>query len=242
MHTILMEKCPVGASKQLGTQGLRKCTQAATMPTQQCAANGLRVVPTSSRGFLKDRKIEGRRTLATAVVTLNTWSFEFHQTMAAAEKARLTIVRAQNSAYRVIAQTVLWAPFHVVIRETEKLVALLELVETYPSSILLEEDAAAMPQSLHELFRKMCIVIQLSEEKGLHEGFILKHYIPRLGNLTQQINGFAVRFEDAQNKLRSRVPADAVLQYQESFAAYGNCEPVAEESTEDDVKSNLLRF
>lgn len=237
-----MEKCPGGASKQLGTQGLRKCAQAATMPTQRCAANEFRAVPASNRDSLKDRIAERRRTLATAVVTLNTWSFEFHQTMAAAEKARLTITKAQNSAYRVIAQTVLYVPFRVVTRETQKLIGLLEYLETCPSSILLEEEAASIPQSLHELFRKMCIVIQLSEEKGLHEGFILKHYIPRLSDLTQQINGFASRFEDAQNKLRSRVPAEAVPQYQEIFAAYGNCAPIVEECTEDDVKSNLLRF
>ena len=70
--------------------------------------------------------------MATAVVNLNSWSFEYHQTMAAAEKARLTIVSAQQSAYRVIAQTILWAPFHVVTRETEKPTHLLEVLGDLP--------------------------------------------------------------------------------------------------------------
>ena len=163
--------------------------------------------------------------------------------MAAAEKARLTIVSAQQVGLLRDCADNFVGSISCSHAQTEKLISLLEVLETYPSAHLLEEDAASMPQSLHELFRKMCSVIELSEEKGLHEGFILKHYIPHLGNLTQQINGFAMRFEDAQNKLRTRVPADAVPQYQESFAAYGNCEPAVEESTEDDVKSShLLRF
>ncbi len=180
---------------------------------------------------------------------MNAWSLEYqsHKTMAAAEHARLKVAQTQQlttpKVIRVIAELLLWLPFHSVTRDTEKLVSLLEEMEKYPSSVLLEDDTVTIPQSLYELFKKMCAVILHTESVDLHEGFLLKGYIERLRDLSQQINGFAVRYEDAQNKLRSRVPADQVPAYQESFAAYGNCGPKPEQTVDDDdVKSELLHF
>ncbi|MBV9888863.1 MAG: hypothetical protein JO119_20155 [Acidobacteria bacterium] len=179
--------------------------------------------------------------MATAVVTLDAWSIEYHETMAAAERARQDVEKWQERAVRLVAEVFLYWPFAKVTGDTEKLIGLLEKLESYPSSIFLEDRAASIPASLHELFRTMCVVIQEAEECGLHNG-MLKKNINKLRNMSQQVNGFALRFEDAQIKLVSRVPADQVAAYQDSFAAYRNASLVAEDAAEDDDKSELLHF
>jgi len=184
--------------------------------------------------------------MSTAVFPLNAWSLEYYQTMAATERARLNVARTQRHAapraVRFIAEACLWYPFFAMTRVTEKLVSLLEEFEARPASVLLEEDVEKMPQELHDLFKRICIVIQQTEAVGLSDGHLLKNNITKLGELSQQINGFAVRFEDAQSKLRARVPTERVPHYQDSFAAYGSCEPAPEQATDDDVKRELLRF
>lgn len=184
--------------------------------------------------------------MSAVALALNVWSLEYYQTMAAAERARLNLAKTQRYAtpryIRFLAEAFLWYPFVAVTRDTEKLVSLLEKFETYPASILLEEDVERMPQELHNLFKKMCVVIQQTEAVGLREGRLLKTNIAKLAELSRQISGFAGRFEDAQNKLRSRVPAEQVQHYQDSFAAYESCELVPEHATDDDKKSTLLRF
>lgn len=181
--------------------------------------------------------------MSTAAMTLNV---EYYQTMKTAERARLTVARTQKYStplhLRIFGQLLLMYPFYAVTRDTEKLVSCLKNVETYPASILLEEDVEKMPQELQELFKKMCRVIQQTDVVGLRDGILVRGNIARLGELSQQIKGFADRFADAQSKLRSRVPAEQVQAYQESFAAYGNCGPSSEQFTEDDEKSTLLRF
>lgn len=184
--------------------------------------------------------------MSTAALTMNLWNVEYYQTMKAAERARLTVARTQQYAtpqhIRFVAEVVLWYPFFAVTRDLAKLVSLLEEFETYPASVLLEEDTERMPQELEGLFKRMCRVIQKTEIVGLRDGRLLKNNITKLSDLSQQIKGYADRFADAQEKLRSRVPAEQVHQYQESFAAYRNCEPTSEEFTDDDSKSTLLRF
>src|SRR5437879_6388965 len=179
--------------------------------------------------------------MATAALTMNV---EYYQTMKAAERARLTVARTQEIPHQVrfVAELVLWYPFFAVTRDSAKLVSLLEKFETYPATVLLEEDVERMPQELEDLFKKMCRAIRQTEIAGLRDGRLLKNNITKLGDLGQQIKGYADRFADAQNKLRSRAPAEQVRHYQESFAAYGNCEPTPEQFTDDDVKSKLLRF
>jgi hypothetical protein len=184
--------------------------------------------------------------MATAVLPLNYFNLEYYQTMKATERARLTVARTQNHAVprhiRIFAEVVLWYPFFAVTRDTAKLVSLLEKFETLPASVLLEEDGEKMPQELQDLFKKMCHVIQQTEVVGLRDGLLIKNSVTKLGDLSQQIKGYADRFADAQNKLRSRVPEEQVQHYQEAFAAYGNCKPTPEQFTEDDKKSQLLRF
>jgi hypothetical protein len=186
--------------------------------------------------------------MSTAALTLNAWSLEYqsYKTIASAEHARLQVAKNQHlstpKVVRVAAQLFLWPAFHAVTSNLEKLVELLEKMEACPSSVLLEDETVTIPSSLNDLFRKMCAVIQHIESADLHDGFFLKHYIDKWRVLSQQINGFAVRYEDAQNKLRSRVPADQVSNYQESFAAYGHCGPKPEQADDDDVKSELLHF
>ncbi len=179
--------------------------------------------------------------MTTAVMTLDAWSIEYHETMAAAERARQDVEKWQERALRFAAEVFLYWPFAKVTKDTGKLIGLLEMLESYPSSILLEERAASIPASLHDLFRAMCNVIQEAEEHGLNKG-ILKKNISKLRQMSQQINGFALRFEDAQRKLNSRVPADQIGAYQDSFAAYRNATLVTEDATEDDAKSELLHF
>ena len=183
--------------------------------------------------------------MSTAALTLNVWNVEYYQTMKTTERVRLTVARTQGYAIprhiRFLAEVVLWYPFHAVTRDATKLVSLLEKFETCPASVLLEEDVEKMPQELQELFKKVCRVIRQTEVVGLRDGRLLKNNIDKLSELGQQISGYADRFADAQNKLRSRVPAEQVQHYQEAFAAYGNCEPAPEEFS-DDVKRPLLRF
>lgn len=184
--------------------------------------------------------------MSTAVLPLNPWNLEYYQTMAAAERARMHVAKTQQYAVprtiRFVAEAILWYPFFAVTRDMGKLVSMLENFETHPASTLLEEDVEKMPKELRDLFKKMCVVIQQTETVGLRDGFLLRNNLTKLGELSQQINGFAVRFEDAQNKLRSRVSAEQVPHYQASFAAYGNSRPEAEQATDDDVKHELLRF
>jgi len=99
-----------------------------------------------------------------------------------------------------------------------------------------------MPQELEGLFKRLCRIIQQTEVVGLRDGRLLKNNITKLSELSQQIKCYADRFADAQEKLRSRVPAEQVQHYQEAFAAYRSCEPTSEEFTDDDAKSTLLRF
>jgi hypothetical protein len=181
-----------------------------------------------------------------ATATLSIWNVEYYQTMKSAERARLTVTRTQQYTLphhvRFVAEVFLWYPFFAVARDTRKLVSLLEKVETYPSSVLLEEDTERMPQELEGLFKRMCRIIQQTEVVGLRDGRLLKSNITKLSELSQQVKGYADRFADAQEKLRSRVPAEQVQHYQESFAAYRSCEPTSEEFTDDDAKKKLLRF
>lgn len=181
-----------------------------------------------------------------ALNPVNAWNLEYYHTMAAAERARLNVAKTQRYAVprtlRFVAEVFLVYPFYAVTRDTEKLVSLLEEFETFPASVLLQEDTEKMPEELHDLFKKMCAVIQKTEVVGLRNGRILRNSITKMAALSQQISGFAVRFEDAQNKLRSRVPAEQVPQYQESFAAYSVCAPTVDQATEEDVKRELLRF
>jgi len=158
-------------------------------------------------------------------------------------------VAAKTKSYTIPKHVGLFAelglvlPFYIVTHDTKKLVALLERMETFPSSVLLEEDALTIPQSLQELFKKMCTVIQKTEAIGLHDGLFLKKFVKQWADLSQQIHGFAVRYEDAQEKLVNRVPAEQVAAYQASFAAYANCRPKASQGVhEDDRDSELLHF
>jgi hypothetical protein len=179
--------------------------------------------------------------MATAVVTLRAWSIEYHETMAAAERTRQDVEKWHERAVRFVAEAFLYRPFGKVANDIEKLIGLLDQLESYPSSILLDERAATIPASLHDLFRTMCGVIAAAERCGFHKG-MLKNRVNKLKQLSQQISGFAIRFEDAQQKLRSRVPDADVKAYQESFAAYRSTKLVTDEATEDDERSELLHF
>jgi hypothetical protein len=179
--------------------------------------------------------------MATAVMTLDAWKIEYYETMAAAERARQDVEKWEERAVRLVAEFFLYWPFAKVTSDTGKLIVLLEKLESYPSSILLEERAADIPASLHGLFRAMCNVIQEAEEHGLNKG-LLKKNINKLRQMSQHVNGFAVRFEDAQRKLTSRVAPEEVEAYNESIAAYRSASMVAEVATEDDERSELLHF
>lgn len=178
--------------------------------------------------------------MATMVLT---WGIQYHQTMAAAETAHRDVVeKAQSDGRHLLAEAILWLPFRAVTKKSAALVLLLEQFETLPSTVLLAEEAKTIPQGLHELFKTMCIVLQKTEALGLSDGILLKKYIRRLGEISQQINTFAVRFEDAQKKLLSRIPPEEVPAYRESFEAYWGADLKSSEATEEDVKVGQLRF
>lgn len=184
--------------------------------------------------------------MSTEALTMNVWNIEYYQTMKATERARLKVARTQEYApprhIRLLAEVFLWYPFFAVTRDSTKLVSLLEGFEKFPASILLDEDVENMPAELQELFKKICRVIQLTDHVGLRDGFLLKGRIDKLSDMSQHIKGYADRFADAQTKLRSRVPAEQVQEYRDSFAAYANGKPTPDEFTDEDVKSTLLRF
>lgn len=181
-------------------------------------------------------------------MTLNKWNVGYLETMKAAEKARQNVAAKTNSYalprhVRWFMQLDLVWPFMTVTRDTRKLVSLLELMETFPSSFLLEEYALEFPQSLQELFKKMSTVLQKTESAGLHQGLVLKGYVKDLATLNQEIGEFAARYSDAQQKLLSRVPAEHVEAYKTSFAAYANCHPKPSQGVhEDDLDTELLHF
>ncbi len=183
--------------------------------------------------------------MATAVITWNTWNVEYYETMAAAERARQKVAEAQSMrlpmGMLVFAEAILWYPFRRVTHDTEKLVSLLEKLESYPSSDVLQEDADKMPESLRELFRKMCEVLQKTESLGLSERKLLRDYFRRMGELSQTINDFAERYEDAHKKLQARVSPQEALHYREAYEAYWNTELKSDQATEDDVKDTVPR-
>ena len=176
---------------------------------------------------------------AGALTTLNV---EYYETMAATEKVRGAVVKAQDGFVRGLGSLILWFPFWAVTRETEKLVSGLTMLETLPSSILLDKEAEKIPESLRELFQKMCEVLQKSEAEGLHKSSVLGGYVARLNELSRIIIGFADRFADAQIKLRSRVLPEQMEHYKESFEAYRNCELMPEQPTDEDVKRPVLHI
>jgi len=175
--------------------------------------------------------------MATMVLT---WGIEYHKTMVAAEKARRDVTMPKG--WRVAAELFLWYPFHKVTTKSAGLVSLLEKFETLPSTVLLQEETKTIPQELNELFKTMCFVLQQTEAIGLSDGIVLKKYMGRLGAISQQINTFAVRFEDAQRKLLSRIPAEEVPAYRDSFEAYWGSNLKSSEATDDDVKVGQLHF
>jgi hypothetical protein len=183
--------------------------------------------------------------MATAVISWSTWSVEYYETMAAAERARLKVAEAQRglpAGVRLFAGVILWSPFRRVVRDTERLVECLTKLEALPSSVLVQDDLKKIPVSLRDLFRKMCEVIQISEALDLHKTRMLGTSISRLGELSQQVSGFADRYEDAQRKILSRVSNDEAVHYKDAFEAYEHCEPAAEQATDEDVKRELLHF
>lgn len=180
--------------------------------------------------------------MATYAATLTACNIDYYETMAAAEKARLSIAKAHDGLVRGLGVMILWFPFSVVTRETEKLVSRLTLLETLPSSVLLEKEAEGIPTSLRVLFQKMCDVLQKANAQGLHESRVLGRSIARLEEFGQQIAAFADRFEDAQAKLRSRVPPEQLDHYMESLDAYRNSTLVPDQATDEDVKRQVLHF
>jgi hypothetical protein len=97
-----------------------------------------------------------------------------------------------------------------------KLLSRLTTLETQPSSFLLEGEGAKIPQSLRELFYITADVLQGAREEELRKSFMLGRRLVRLEELHERLIGFAGRFEDAQQKLRSRTSPEEAEQYREA--------------------------
>jgi hypothetical protein len=181
--------------------------------------------------------------MATAALALNTWRVQFYETMAAAERARLDVrIKKETSGINLYDRFWLVLPLSLLLYFMKVLLTRLAALEAQPSSFLLERDAAKMPQSLSELFRKMCDLLQKAHEEALHRSRLLGRHIAALEKFTQELGGFAARFEDAQQKLLSRVTPEEAEHYREVLEAYKNCELKTEQATEEDVKTEAFRF
>ncbi len=179
--------------------------------------------------------------MATAAIALNTWSVKYHETRAVAERTRLDVTKDPRRT-TLFGQFSLVPLFGVLNYLTEKLLSRLATLESQPSSFLLEGEAAKIPQSLRELFRITCDVLERAREEGLHKSFLLGRHIARLESLSQEVIGFADRFEDAQQKLRSRMTPEEAAHYREALETYRNCELKTEQATEEDAKTPILHF
>jgi len=173
--------------------------------------------------------------MATASIALQQWNAEYYETMAAAAKAQLAVY---SGAWYVR----LLMDFRKVAHEYETLVHGLAQLEASPSSILLQEEARDIPQSLRLLFRKGCVVLESADRKGLTRNWLMAQQITRINDLNQRVSGFADRYEAAQQKLATVVPAGDIGTFRDSFDAYRNCGPVSDAATEDDVKAGILHF
>ncbi len=200
---------------------------------RHAAAHDNGVAPTPEKGG----------NMATAAIALNNWSVKYYETRAVAERARIDVTPV-NDARRVtlFGQFRLVPLFGLLIYLSDKLLSRLATLETQPSSFLLEGEAAKIPQSLRQLFRITCDILQKAQEEGLHKSFLLGHHIARLQKFSQELIGFADRFEDAQQKLRSHLAPEEAEHYREALEAYKNCELKTEQATEEDVKTETLRF
>jgi hypothetical protein len=181
--------------------------------------------------------------MATAAIALNRCSIKYHETRAFAERTRIDVTKVRHSQHlNLFGRLSLVGPFAVLTYLMDKLLSRLAVLETEPSAFLLEGEAAKIPQSLRELFRIMCDVLQKSEQEGLQRSFFLNRMIARLEKQTQVLAGFADRFEDSQRKLRSVVPPEQVEAHRQALQDYIACELKSDEATEEDLKTETLHF
>ena len=163
--------------------------------------------------------------MATAATALNTWSVEYYQTRAITERALFDLATAKSARPGAPLGQLWLAPlFGVLNYFLEKLLSRLTTLEAQPSSFLLEGEDAKIPQLVRELFHITCDVLQCAREEGLHKSFMLGRHIARFEGLHRRLRGFAGRFEDAQQKLRSRMSPQEAERYREALEAYRTCE------------------
>ena len=126
--------------------------------------------------------------MATAALALNTWRVQFYETMAAAERARLDVrIKKETSGINLYDRFWLVLPLSLLLYFMKVLLTRLAALEAQPSSFLLERDAAKMPQSLSELFRKMCDLLQKAHEEALHRSRLLGRHIAALEKFTHVV-------------------------------------------------------
>jgi hypothetical protein len=153
-----------------------------------------------------------------ATSALDTWSIKYYETRAIAERALFDIRTAKSARPGALFGQFSLAPlFGVLNYFMEKLLSRLTTLETQPSSwFLLQGEGAKIPQSLRELFYITVDVLQCARDEGLTKSFMLGRHFARLGELSHRLYGFANRFEDAQQKLRSRMSPEEAEEYREA--------------------------
>jgi hypothetical protein len=144
-----------------------------------------------------------RKDMALAATALNTWRIKYYETRAIAERALYDFRTAKGARPGApFGQFWLALLFGVLNYFMKKLLIRLTALESQPPSFLLEGDGAKIPELLRELFHITCDVLMCAREEGLPKSFMLGRHFARLEKLSQQLHGFASRFEDAQQKLR----------------------------------------
>lgn len=155
-----------------------------------------------------------------AATALNAWNIKYHKTRAIAERA-LFDFRTAKGARPGAPFGLFWLAslFGVLNYFMAKQLSRLTTLETQPSSFLLEGEGAKIPQSLRELFHITADVLQCAREEELDKSFMLGRHFARLEELHEQLIGFAVRLEDAQQKVRSRIGSEESGQHRETLEA-----------------------
>jgi hypothetical protein len=159
--------------------------------------------------------------MAMAATALNTCSIKYYETRAIAERALFDFRTAKGARPGApFGQFWLTLLFGVLNYFMEKLLTRLTTLETQPTSFLLEGEGAKIPQSLRELFHITADILQCAREEGLDKSFMLGRHFARLEELHERLIGFADRFEDAQQKLRSRMSPEEAGQHREALEGY----------------------
>jgi hypothetical protein len=152
--------------------------------------------------------------MARVATALNTWHIKYCETRAMAERVLFDMRTAKNARPGgPFSHFWLALMFGVLNQVAAKLLSRLTILEAQPCWFLLQGTGAKLPESLGELFHTTADILQCASDEGLDKNFMLRRRIARLRGFHQRLIGFAERFEDAQQRLRSERSSEEAEQY-----------------------------